>query len=315
MPSHSLATPVQGAFIELQQLIEARFIAQGININKQQRALSQLIGQHKSLLKGRGLDFAEVRHYQAGDDIRSIDWRVTARSSKPHTKIFNEERERPVLIINDQRQAMFFGSQHCFKATLACYLSALFGWAAIQQGDRVGGLVFNDSNHKDCRPKASRKALLSFFQQCTDFNHQLDSHTVVEKPTSESLKETLIELRRVAKPGSHIILISDFSGFQDPGIEEQLHILARHCQLTALFIFDNLEKTLPSSGYYNITNGVNKTSFFSGDKQLQKHYQDQFHEKLNALQQLFLRLKTPLIPIATHQAPLDVLLTYYHRSQ
>ena len=135
-----LEQPVQGAYIELDDLISARFLAKDLNLRHRRKALSLLAGPNKTNFRGRGIDFEEVRAYQAGDDIRTIDWRVTARSGKPHTKLFSEERERPLLVVNDQRQDMFFGSQHCFKSTLACYLGALLAWSGLNQGDRVGGL-------------------------------------------------------------------------------------------------------------------------------------------------------------------------------
>ena len=155
---------LQGAYISLEQLIAARFNAKDLNLKQRRRALSLLAGASKTNFRGRGLDFSEVRAYQAGDDIRSIDWRVTARSGKPYTKLFQEERERPILVMVDQRQPMFFGSQHCFKSVMASYLAALLAWSGLQQGDRVGGLVFGNEQQQEIRPRRSRQSVLALMQ-------------------------------------------------------------------------------------------------------------------------------------------------------
>merc|ERR1711916_149956 len=121
------------------------------------------------------MEFEEVRVYQPGDDIRTIDWRVTARTQVAHTKLFQEEREKPVLLVVDQRSNMFFGSQRCFKSVYAAHIAATLGWAAIYQNDRVGALVFGDDQQRDVRPKRSKHAQLSFLQQLVEFNHKLIS--------------------------------------------------------------------------------------------------------------------------------------------
>ena len=116
--------PARGAYLELNELIALRFPAKQLKLGRKKRALSNLAGPNKTNFRGRGIDFEEVRRYQPGDDIRTIDWRVTARTGSAHTKLFREERERPVLVVVDQRSSMFFGSSHCFKSVLAGQLAA-----------------------------------------------------------------------------------------------------------------------------------------------------------------------------------------------
>ena len=153
-------SPCEGAYCDLSQLIQQRHSGQQLNLLQRKRALSLLSGPNKSNFRGRGIDFEEVRSYQPGDDIRTIDWRVTARTGNPHTKIFREERERPVLVVTDLGNNMFFGSRRCLKSVLACNVSALLCWAALNQGDRVGGLVFNELGHREIRPKRSQAACM-----------------------------------------------------------------------------------------------------------------------------------------------------------
>ncbi|MGK0442784.1 MAG: hypothetical protein ACJA0N_002603 [Pseudohongiellaceae bacterium] len=315
-PSHNLLDqPVQGAYIELDDLISARFAAKDLNLQHRRKALNLLAGPNKTNFRGRGIDFEEVRAYQAGDDIRSIDWRVTARSGKPHTKLFSEERERPLLIVNDQRQNMFFGSQCCFKSTLACYLSALIAWSGLKQGDRVGGLVFGNEGQQELRPRRSRQSVLGLITRMREYNQLLNRNSGLHLSNGERLKTSLTELRRIARPGSAIYFISDFSGYQDEDVQKQLFLLSKHCEITALFVFDTLEKTLPVAGQYTVSDGEHKRQIFTGDHKLRQHYQQQFQQKLTDLHQLFGKLGIPLIEVATHQAPLKRLLTFYGKGK
>ena len=169
MPAQDFQQPAHGVYAELADLIALRYGARNLQIGKRKRALSVLAGPNKSNFRGRGIDFEEVRGYQPGDDIRTIDWRVTARTGSAHTKLFREERERPVLLVVDQRNSMFFGSQHCFKSVLAAQLASLLAWSALNNGDRVGGLVFNDNQHREFRPRRSRNRIGKW----SGYNHRV----------------------------------------------------------------------------------------------------------------------------------------------
>lgn len=133
-----------GAVITLQELLVQRHAAKTLEYLVHNRSIAGISGLHLSKMRGRGVDFEEFRPYQAGDDIRLIDWRVTARTNRPFTKVFREERERPVIVAVDQTHNMYFGSQVAFKSVIAAQAAALFCWLAIDNGDRVGGLVFSD---------------------------------------------------------------------------------------------------------------------------------------------------------------------------
>jgi uncharacterized protein (DUF58 family) len=168
-----ISSPAKGAYTRLSDLINLRFPARQLQLTRKKRALSVLAGPNKSNFRGRGIDFEEVRSYQPGDDIRTIDWRVTARTGSAHTKLFREERERPVLVVVDQRASMFFGSSHCFKSVLAAQLAGLLAWSALDSGDRIGGLVFNDEEHRDIRPRRSRKTALALMSHVAHYNAAL----------------------------------------------------------------------------------------------------------------------------------------------
>ncbi len=301
----------EGAYIELDNLIASRFAAKDLKINQRRKALNLLAGPNKSNFRGRGIDFEEVRAYQAGDDIRSIDWRVTARSGRPYTKLFSEERERPLLVVTDQRQGMFFGSRYCFKSVLACYISSLIAWSALQQGDRVGGLVFGNEEQHEIRPRRSRQSTLALMHLMLEQNHQLKRDTGIGISQQQRLENSMTELRRIARPGTAIFLVSDFNGFENESVQKHLHQLSRHCEITAISIYDPMEKTLPPPGQYTVTDGQQRNQINTADRRLRHLYSSHFEQREQQLKQFFGRLGIPLLEIGTQQAPLEQLLNYY----
>src|SRR6056297_778379 len=209
MPAEGFNQPARGAYADLETLIALRFPARQIDIRRRRRALSQLSGGNRANVRGRGIDFDEVRSYQPGDDIRSIDWRVTARTGAAHTKLYHEEREGPVLIAVDQRTGMFFGSRCCFKSVLAAHLAALLTWSALNCGERVGGMVFSNDTHRDIRPRRSRNAALGLLSTIVDFNRRLQAPGA---DAGEGFADVLAKCRRIARPGASLVIISDFDG-------------------------------------------------------------------------------------------------------
>lgn len=308
-----LEHPPTGAYIELTSLINCRFAAKDLKLQQRRKALSILAGPNKTRFRGRGLDFEEVRAYQPGDDIRSIDWRVTARTGKAYTKLFSEERERPLLIVTDQRQPMFFGSQHCFKSVMACHLSTLIAWSGLQQGDRVGGLIFGNEQHTELRPRRSRQSVLGYIHQLQQYNLQLSRDTGLQVDHSKQLANTLSELRRIAKPGSAIYIISDFAGFDDEEVQQHLYQLSRHCEITALFVYDPLERDLPSAGQYTVTDGQQRRHIDTSTHTLRQTYAERFNEQLQSLHQELAKTSIPLIEVGTYQPPLKRLMEFYGR--
>ena len=280
----------KGAKIETDNLVSMRHYAQQIPIHKQKKVLNDLSGVNTSSIRGRGVDFSEVRAYQAGDDIRAMDWRVTARNQKPHIKVFREERERPIMIACDLRSSMFFGTRHAFKSVLAADLAALFSWAALNNGDRIGALLFDNQKEIDLRPKPGRKQVMHLLHELASFNQ--------EQTTNESgrLSEMLRHLRRVCKPGSAIYFISDWNGF-DEDCERQLYQLSKHNDVFAFQIFDHLEAELPPPGSYPLTDGQQRIQMESfSDSQREKHIQ-QFERRQSHLKQRLIAQGIPLITL------------------
>lgn len=304
--------PASGAYVELNDLIALRFPAKQIQLTRRKRALQTLAGPNKSNFRGRGIDFEEVRNYQPGDDIRAIDWRVTARTGIAHTKVFREERERPMLIVVDQRNSMFFGSQCCFKSVLAAHLSSLLAWSALDAGDRVGGLVFNGQEHQEIRPRRSRKTVLTLLSKIADYNNALPLQAADEQ---DSFGTMIGNLRRIARPGTRLFIISDFRGAATQRATEQLFELAKHTEIIALACADSMEAELPRAGTYAVTDGAQRSELHTSDRQLRRRYAQDFSGQRETLSTDLLRLGIPLISASTEQSPFALLQRYYGDSR
>lgn len=253
-PSVGAAT---GALVDQRELIRLRFAAERINLSSRRRRYGLLMGGHHSPFRGRGLEFQKLREYQGGDEIRHIDWRVTARTAQPHTKVFQEERERPVMVCLDQRRSLFFGTQCCFKSVLAAHVASLLAWAALHNNDRVGGLVFSDDDHREIRPRRGRRSVLHFIHRAVLYNHRLAERAqeaAAASSATDSLARGLEELRRLTRPGSTVFVVSDFAGIGEDAARH-LHHIARHNDIVAITVADPMEERLPLSGQQLLSDG------------------------------------------------------------
>lgn len=273
---------------------------------KSKKIRAHMSGHYLSPFKGRGMEFDEARPYEPGDDIRSIDWRVTARTGKTHTKLFREERERPVLLWVDYRHPMFFGTRNSFKSVLAAKVAALLAWSAAQNGDRLGGLIFSEQTHHELRPQRGQSATLHFIQKLAEHPAWDDDRKVVPDNTSGSA--ALQRLPRVARPGSLIFLVSDFRHMDD-SMQSSLAQLARHNDIVMLFIHDPLESRLPPAGFYRITDGVDEVILDTRDRDNRDTYEQRFLHHRQQLQQLCKKLNIFFLDISTEDEPVKRLQT------
>lgn len=296
-----------GAYVQLEHLASFHVAAKHLPLKKNKAAISFLAGPYKTKIRGRGMEFEDVRQYQAGDDIRNIDWRVSARTGKAHTKVFHEEREKPVFIAIDQRQSMFFASQVAMKSVLAADLATYIAWAALNKGDRTGALIFNDNDEKDIRPRSQRKTVLQILHHLESFNKKLQGFA---EPHRRHINDALLELKRVAKPGSQIFIISDFHDLDDSS-SALLHDLSQHCELIALQVYDPLEQVLPSSGIYQASDGQQQCQFNAANKTTRTSYQQAFDTHQQHIKALLGKYRISLIPIATTEDPLKTLQYYF----
>ncbi len=302
-----------GTYSELNELIQLRLNARHLHLFLPKVVNSPLAGGGHSLFKGRGMDFEEVRAYQAGDDIRTIDWRVTARRSKPHTKLFKEERERPVLILLDQSYSLFFGSCLNFKSVTACEAAALIAWATQSHKDRVGGILFNNKTLSTLRPASSKAATLHLLKQAEKFNKAL---TIKAMPAGTSpggyLANALGHARRIAHPGTQLFVISDFKDM-NPECLPLLSQLRRHCDMMAIRVSDPLETELPPPASYVITNGMHRYTLDSRQLKHRRSFREYQQAQLTQLQQQLQDYRIPLLQLTTSTDTKEQLLAYFSR--
>ncbi len=292
--------------VDLQGLIHLRYQSSHLSLGSQRKAYSALSGHYSSPLKGRGLNFDEVRPYQPGDDIRNIDWNVTARTDKVHTKVFHEERERPVFIIVDLSSSMYFGSRHCLKSVTAAKAAALFAWAGADNNNRIGGLVFNETSHMEMRPKGGHRGVLQFLKLLADFhNNQSKNNKTV--PESQNTELLFARIQKVINPGSIVLLATDFNQINESCLT-RIRYIARHNDLLITHIYDDLEAQLPPPGRYGITNGSQQQSIDTHDDSLRESFHQLFQKKHDDIEQFCMKNRVHLINLATQDNVADQFL-------
>ncbi|MBB72023.1 MAG: DUF58 domain-containing protein [Legionellales bacterium] len=287
--------------LPLDALIDLRFDAEKLNLDSRKRVLTDYAGMHISGFKGRGIDFEEVRGYQPGDDIRLMDWRVTARTGKPHTKVFHEERERPVFIVVDHSASMYFGTRVTFKSAIATEAAALIAWAGMHHHDRIGGIVFQGQKHIELRPRGGKFGVLPLLKYLSE--SQIPQQVT---PEPDALTEALARLRRVARPGSLVFILSDFANLNEHS-ENHLKLLTRHNDVVSCFIYDMLEKTPPPPDRYLVTDGQQQLVMDTAHNKFCRTYAAQFDAHWQHLKTLHQQHNALLIDIATSDNVLERL--------
>src|SRR5277367_4090366 len=242
-----------GAYVDVQALVALQYSARGFSIRSRKRVQSMLSGRHTSRMRGQGLDFEELRSYVFGDDIRTLDWRVTARLQKPFVRVFTEERDRPVMLLVDQRINMFFGSRLSTKSTTAAEVAALCAWSAYAQGDRVGALVFNDSEMEEFQAKRSRSATVRILAGIARQNQSLNANSR-ERSNPGQLHKALDRLQRIARRNFTIFLIGDFDG-TDSTTSGFMSDLARSNDVAVFLVRDPFDENLPAEGELIVGDG------------------------------------------------------------
>ncbi len=268
--------------IGLPALIGLQADARALKLPSARPVRTRQAGLQRSPQRGRGMAFAEVRLYQPGDDIRSIDWRVTARRQEPHTKLYEEERERPVLLLCDLGPSLFFASTGAFKQVRCAQLASILAWLALWAGDQVGGIVFNGDTLSVQRPARRKKSVLRLLDTLAEQQHRDNGgQREPPQPGHSRLDTALTEARRVAHTGSRIFVISDFLDIS-PDTGTLLGALARHNAVSALRVVDPLEKELPKSGRFAVAAPDGPVWFDAGNPRFQRAWHERVtrHERL-----------------------------------
>lgn len=294
---HKQPAEFQGVRVSLPELMALEFKVRGLNLLARQPRASILAGSHGSRLRGRGLDFEELRRYLPGDDLRALDWRASSRLGKPFVKTYREERDRPALLVVDQRMNMFFGSVRSFKSVVAAELAALLGWIAWQAGDRLGGLVFNDQAIEFISPRRSRQNMATLLGAVARQNAALAADNLVEE-APQQLDKALRHCLHSAGHDHLICIISDFAGSSDNTLH-LLRELATHNDVLALQIYDPLALKLPAHGRVLVTQGQLQVELSLDRSKVRKPLGDYLQGRLRDVAQMLRRSRIPLLMFST----------------
>jgi uncharacterized protein (DUF58 family) len=280
-----------GVHVTLEELLALSAQAQGISLAEVRRSAAARTGSHTSRWRGRGVDFRESRIYQPGDDIRHMDWRVTARSGRPHTKLFEEEREHGLLFMIDLNPGMRFGTRVRFKSVQAARAASLLAWMAVASGDRVGAIALGGGIRAEVKPAGGKRGALHVLRGLRDWDAAAGDQ-------QESLSAGLERARRLLRPGMRLILLSD--GFNaDEEAWPLLSRLAGRHELGAILLTDQLELAAPAPGRYAVSSSGTRRLLDFADKKLRSDWPQPFKEKRDRLRSELARLGARVVELAT----------------
>lgn len=291
-----------GVYVDLDHLIALEQRGRQVSLLPRQPVHSLLSGRYASRMRGRGLNFEEIRDYRSGDDVRSIDWKVTQRLRKPHVRIFNEERDRAGLLVVDQRLAMFFGSKRAMKSVIAAEMAALIAWRILNAGDRVGGVVFNDTDVTDVRPLRSRRTVLQLLHHITTQNHALGVGRGLKSAPGQ-LNDALDRVRRLAPHDATVVIFSDFDGV-DKRTRDIIAMLAQHNTVVAVLVHDPLQSELPGTAQMIVTDGELQIAIETG---MRANILQMSQARLRDVLAWTPELGVPVLPLSSAEEPVAQL--------
>ena len=287
---------IPGVYVDLEELVALEQRGRKVSFLPKQPVHSLLSGRFASRMRGRGLNFEEIRDYRPGDDVRSIDWKVTARLQKPHVRVFNEERDRQSLLVVDQRLSMFFGSQLAMKSVTAAQTAAIGAWRVLAVGDRVGAIVFNDSEFAEIRARRSRATVLQILSAVVAQNQALGvGRGLVSSPIM--LNAALEHAERRALHDATIIVISDFDGADD-ATRKMIGAMTRHNDVVALLVHDPLQSDLPASAAMTVTDGELQIQLEVGRDSVRKSIMQATEARLQGVFAWTHELGVPVLPLS-----------------
>lgn len=292
-------TNSSGAYTNLKALLALRFEARGFSFHPRQLMRNPLHGRYAARLRGRGLNFEELRQYQMGDDIRNIDWKVTNRMRKPFVRSYTEEKERASLLLVDQRTSMFFGSQRQMKSVTAAECATLIAWRMISEGDRVGGIVFGDEGLQEYKPHHLQSTLVAFLRGIEKTNQAL-SLSSPPATTPCQMAHALQEAGRLTTHDQLIVLITDLSGWSAQSYKTATG-LAQHNDLVVLHVVDPLEAQLPTQGQMPVSDGVLQMELDASKPKLRTEFARSFETRTKAISQDLAKHGVAVVPISTAQ--------------
>ncbi|MET0226315.1 MAG: DUF58 domain-containing protein [Dokdonella sp.] len=279
--------------VALDELLALSALAHGASLARSRRSPALRAGGNSSRWRGRGVDFRESRIYQAGDEIRHMDWRVTARSGKPHTKLFEEEREQGLLLAMDLNPGMRFGTRVRFKSVQAARAAALLAWMASAAGDRVGALGFGGGINGEVKPAGGRRGVLHVLRALRDWDAGADN------AMQEPLSRGLARVRRLLRPGMRMVLLSD--GFStDAEAAQRLPQLAGRHEIAVVLLRDALELDAPPPGRYALHLGSARRVLDFSDRAVRSAWVERFANSREQLRGLCKKLGIRVLDLDGH---------------
>ncbi len=292
-----------GVYVTLDELIALQYKAKGFTFLPRQPIHSILAGRHASRMRGRGLDFEEIRGYLPGDDPRTIDWKVTARTQEPHVRVYTEERDRPAILVVDQRTAMFFGSVRSMKSVVAAQVAALGAWRVFASGDRVGAVVFNDSNIETIKAHRSRRAVLQILNAVVEMNRALSIDAKI-RSNPEMLNRALDGVARIAKHDYLITIISDFDGMDDE-TTRLMTLMSQHNDMIVVPVFDPLSQRFPERGRLVVSDGELQLELDTEKGSVRERMIDVGDRRMKSIVKWWEELAVPVAPLTTDRDPVE----------
>ncbi|GAA5121263.1 DUF58 domain-containing protein [Luteolibacter yonseiensis] len=293
----SAPPPVPGVYADMGELVRLRFKSRGISLLPAQPLNSVLAGKHASRLRGRGLNFEEIRRYLPGDDVRQMDWKVTARTRTPHIRVYTEERAREVVLVVDQRLSMFFGSRKNFKSVTAAETAALSAWRVIAAKDRVSGIVFGDSDLTVVPSGGSPPQVMRLLSAVVERNRSLGIDRGIV-PGPQMLNTALSRAERLVAHEALVVLISDGQG-SDEETRAILSRIAAHNDVVVALVHDPLEGELPTAGNRVFASGGLQLEVDTSDAALRETFREDFQKHLETARRYLLQREVPLLPVST----------------
>ena len=287
---------IPGVYVSLDDLLALEYRGRKVSFLPRQPVHSLLSGRFASRMRGRGLNFEEIRDYRSGDDVRSIDWKVTARLRKPHIRVFNEERDRQTVLVVDQRLPMFFGSQRSMKSVTAAEAAAISAWRVLGAGDRIGAIVFDDHGMTEFRPRRSRSTVLQILSAIVASNCSLGVGRGLSASPS-MLNKVLRQAQRRALHDAAVIVISDFDGADDD-TRGMVEAMARHNDVVALLVHDPLQSKLPASASMTVTDGELQIHLEVGRESVRKSIVEATQARLKAVFAWTQEIGVPVLPLS-----------------
>ena len=286
-----------GLYVTLEELMEQRQFVRYLHNRQKKSPASIQVGEVKSVFKGRGMEFEEIRPYSFGDDVRDIDWRVTARKLIPYTKLFAEERDREVYVLLDLSAQMLFGTKKELKSVTASKIAALLGWLSLENKDRFGCIIFDGEQHYFYKPQNHRSGLLAILNKISEFSYQ-----VIKKKNSTNISVNMDKplqlLQSNIKGKAIVFLISDFDNVSE-NIQKLIAMLAKKTNLACINVQDILEQNPPMSGEYMVEAEGKQLIFTTGSRGFRKNYQDYFAKQRNYFKDFCRRFACKYVEVRT----------------